>query len=352
TFYPSAHIGDMGDSRSIECLRETESRMASLLSIKPCVVAYDPHPAYQTAAFAKSLGLPLIPVQHHHAHIVSCMAENGWKTPVIGVAFDGTGYGTDGTVWGGEILLADCGSFTRIGSVEPFAQAGGERAAREGWRIGVGLLHDGDEDAKETALRLGLGSEDEIEAQLFLLENGINAVVSTSAGRLFDAVSAALGICCVSTFEGEAAMKLQYAAEEAEAESLPFGLAPFGRAGDGRLLLPTKALFSELVRRKLSGAPVPVLAYAFHALLAEMIASACRMIRETTGISDVALSGGVFQNTLLLRLSERDLRREGFHVLRHRLIPPNDGGLSLGQTVCAMTGLADNDKAEAWDGRS
>lgn len=351
TFYPSAHIGDMGDSRSVECLRETEARMASLLSIKPCAVAYDPHPAYQTTAFAGSLGLPLVPVQHHHAHIVSCMAENGWKTPVIGVAFDGTGYGADGTVWGGEILLADYGSFTRLGSVEPFVQAGGERAAREGWRIGVGLLYDEAEDAKETALKLGLGSEEEIEAQLFLLKNGINSVISTSAGRLFDAVSSALGICRASTFEGEAAMKLQFAAEEVETERLSFGLASFSRAEDGRLLLPTKALFAEIVRRRLSGEAVPALAYVFHALLAEMVASGCRMIREMTGISDVALSGGVFQNTLLLRLSERGLRREGFHVLRHRLIPPNDGGLSLGQAACAMTRLADNDKAEARDGR-
>lgn len=339
TFYPSAHIGDMGDVRSMDALKETEARMESLLAVRPEAVACDLHPAYRTTAFAASFGLPTIPVQHHHAHIVSCMAENGWKTPVLGVAFDGTGYGADGTVWGGEILLADYGSFTRLGSVEPFVQAGGERAAREGWRVAVGLLHGG--DARETALELGLGSEEEIDAQIFLLENNLNAVASTSAGRLFDAVSAALGICRVSTFEGEAAMRLQCAAEEAEGGGSFVCCPPPGRAEDGRLLLPTKALFDEIVRRRLRGEDVSVLARAFHASLAEMIASGCRAARESTGISDVALSGGVFQNTLLLRMAERALRREGFRVLRHRAVPPNDGGLSLGQAACAAARMTE-----------
>ena len=257
-FYPSAHIGDMGDPRSVDCLRETAERMSSLLEITPRVVAYDPHPAYHTAEFAESLGLPTFAVQHHHAHIVSCMAVNGRTSPGIGVAFDGTGYGTDGSVWGGELLLADYEGFTRLGSIEPFLQAGGERAAREGWRIATGLLIG--EEATETALRLGLGSEEEIGAQLFLVKNGINVVTSTSAGRLFDAVSAVLGLCRVSTFEGEAAMRLQFVAEESGMEEEPFELPALGRAADGRLLLPTTALFSEIVRRRLAGESVAKLA--------------------------------------------------------------------------------------------
>ena len=332
-FYPSAHIGDMGDLRSVDCLRETSERMASLLAIEPRVVAYDPHPSYHTAKFAKSLGLPTIAVQHHHAHIVSCMAENGREKPVIGVAFDGTGYGADGSVWGGEILLADYKDYTRLGSIEPFSQAGGERAAREGWRIATGLLRG--EDATETAIRLGLGSEEEIGAQSFLLKNGINTVTSTSAGRLFDAVSAVLGLCYVSTFEGEAAMRLQFTAEASDMKEESFEPSTLSKAVDGRMLLPTTALFSEIVRRRLAGGSISRLAMMFHVSLADMIAAACDAARETTGISTVALSGGVFQNTLLLRLVEKRLRKDGFELLRHRLVPANDGGLSLGQAVYA-----------------
>lgn len=332
-FYPSAHIGDMGDPRSVECLRETTARMGSLLDVAPRVAVCDSHPAYHTANFAASLKLPTTAVQHHHAHIVSCMAENGREEPVIGVAFDGTGYGTDGSVWGGEILLAGFKEFTRLGSIEPFPQAGGERATREGWRIAAGLLRG--EDAVETALRLELGSEEEINMQRFLIENNINTVTSTSAGRLFDAVSAVLGLCRISTFEGEAAMALQYAAEAWDAEAEVLDLPTSGTAKDGRMLLPTNSLFAEIVRRRLSGANVSALAAAFHASLAALIGRACWAAREKTGVSAVALSGGVFQNTLLLRLVESDLRESGFETLRHRLVPANDGGLSLGQAVCA-----------------
>lgn len=339
-FYPSAHIGDMGDSRSVDCLRETSERMASLLAVEPRVVAYDPHPAYHTAEFAKSLGLPLIAVQHHHAHIVSCMAENGREKPVIGVAFDGTGYGMDGSVWGGEIMLADYKDFTRIGSIEPFPQAGGERAAREGWRIATGMLRG--ENVMKTALRLGLGSEEEIDAQLFLVRNKINTLTSTSAGRLFDAVSAVLGICRASTFEGEAAMRLQFAAETSDTEEEAFELPALGKTKDGRLLLPTTALFSEIVRRRLAGEAVSRLAMMFHASLADMITAACSAARKMKGIPTVALSGGVFQNTLLLRLVEKKLCKDGFEVLHHRMIPANDGGLSLGQAVCAAARMMEN----------
>ena len=355
-FYPSPHIGDMGDLRSVEALRETAARMASLLDMRPEAVAYDPHPRYQTSRFAKEPGLPMIPVQHHHAHIVSCMAENDCAEPVIGVAFDGTGFGADGGVWGGEFLRADYGGFSRLGSVEPFPQAGGERAVREGWRIAVGLLFAGDGPPEETkgekgarvldlALRLNLGTGEDLLAQLLLLRENLNTTVSTSAGRLFDAAGAALGLRRVSTFEGEAAMALQFAAEAAlsarggqegvDAAPAEGGGTTLRRASDGRFLLPTTSLFGELVRRRLAGEEAPSLALLFHERLAAMIAAGCRAAREETGLSVAALSGGVFQNTLLLRLTEAALRKDGFRVLRHHLIPPNDGGLALGQAVAA-----------------
>lgn len=334
-FYPSAYVGDLSDVRTLAALRESIDRMASLLEIAPQVVACDLHPRYQTTALAKELGRPVRAVQHHYAHIVSCMAENDAAGPVIGVAFDGTGYGTDGTVWGGEFLWADYGGFTRLGSLEPFPLAGGDRAAEEGWRAAVNLLGVIDpERAKEEALALGLGTEGEIAAQCLMAEKHLNCVTTTSAGRLFDAVSALLGIRRVSTFEGEAAMYLEAAAENfGVSTALPLPLL-FEAAGFFRL--PTRAIFQRLAAARRKGEDPARLAAEFHAMLAASIVAGCRAVREATGLSTAALSGGVFQNRLLLRLVTEGLAADGFTVLRHHLIPPNDGGLALGQAVHAL----------------
>ena len=334
-FYPSAYVGDLSDLRTLAALRESVDRMASLLEIAPQVVACDLHPRYQTTALAKELGRPVRAVQHHYAHIVSCMAENDAAGPVIGVAFDGTGYGTDGTVWGGEFLWADYGGFTRLGSLESFPLAGGDRAAEEGWRAAVNLLGVIDPArAKEEALALGLGTEGEIVAQCLMAEKHLNCVTTTSAGRLFDAVSALLGIRRVSTFEGEAAMYLEAAAENfGVSTALPppllFEAAWFFR-------LPTRAIFQRLAAARRKGEDPARLAAEFHAMLAASIVAGCRAVREATGLSTAALSGGVFQNRLLLRLVTEGLAADGFTVLRHHLIPPNDGGLALGQAVHAL----------------
>ena len=334
-FYPSAYVGDLSDLRTLAALRESIDRMASLLEIAPQVVACDLHPRYRTAALAKELGRPVRAVQHHYAHIVSCLAENDAAGPVIGVAFDGTGYGTDGTVWGGEFLWADYGGFTRLGSLEPFPLAGGDRAAEEGWRAAVNLLGVIDPArAKEEALALGLGTEGEIAAQCLMAEKHLNCVTTTSAGRLFDAVSALLGIRRVSTFEGEAAMYLEAAAENfGVSTALPPPLL-FEAAGFFRL--PTRAIFQRLAVARRKGEDPARLAAEFHAMLAASIVAGCRAVREATGLSTAALSGGVFQNRLLLRLVTEGLAADGFTVLRHHLIPPNDGGLALGQAVHAL----------------
>ena len=334
-FYPSAYVGDLSDLRTLAALRESVDRMASLLEIAPQVVACDLHPRYRTTALAKELGRPVRAVQHHYAHIVSCLAENDAAGPVIGVAFDGTGYGTDGTVWGGEFLWADYGGFTRLGSLEPFPLAGGDRAAEEGWRAAVNLLGVIDPArAKEEALALGLGTEGEIVAQCLMAEKHLNCVTTTSAGRLFDAVSALLGIRRVSTFEGEAAMYLEAAAENfGVSTALPPPLL-FEAAGFFRL--PTRAIFQRLAEARRKGEDPARLAAEFHAMLAASIVAGCRAAREATGLSTAALSGGVFQNRLLLRLVTEGLAADGFTVLRHHLIPPNDGGLALGQAVHAL----------------
>lgn len=334
-FYPSAYVGDLSDLRTLASLRESVDRLASLLEIAPRAVACDLHPRYQTTALAKELGQPVRAVQHHYAHIVSCMAENDAAGPVIGVAFDGTGYGTDGTVWGGEFLRADYRGFTRLGSLESFLWAGGDRAAREGWRIAANLLYEIDPmKAMETARALGLGTERAVAAQFLMADQKLNCVTTTSAGRLFDAVSAILGIRRASTFEGEAAMYLEAAAETAGIRS---AAAPSLRfAADGFFCLPVWEIFARLAKARLAGESPARLAADFHAVLAASIADGCRAAREQTGISTAALSGGVFQNRLLLHLVTEKLEESGFTVLRHHLVPPNDGGLALGQAVNAM----------------
>lgn len=375
-FYPSPYIGDMGDVRTVKALKESVKRMEELLETKPQIVACDMHPSYNTRAAAEEMGLPVFLVQHHYAHILSCMAENEWTTEkrVIGVSFDGTGYGTDGTIWGGEILLADYDSFTRWGCIEPFAQTGGDASAKEGWRIAVSLL--GKIYGKENALliieTLGLCESKLAKLQFTMEERGINTVQSTSAGRLFDAVSAILDIRKSSTFEGEASTSLQFAAEkwlDAQKKKIA-GSEDFAESGIiadyGELksisdvaqksvveknnsinrnikadlyYLPTLSLVKELAERKLAGENSNQLALHFHRRLAGMIVSACEKAREEIGINTVALSGGVCQNKLLLDYSVTMLEERGFHVLRHHLLPPNDGGISLGQAVAAMRSL-------------
>ena len=375
-FYPSPYIGDMGDVRTVKALKESVKRMEELLETKPQIVACDMHPSYNTRAAAEEMGLPVFLVQHHYAHILSCMAENEWTTEkkVIGVSFDGTGYGTDGTIWGGEILLADYDSFTRWGCIEPFAQTGVDASAKEGWRIAVSLL--GKIYGKENALliieTLGLCEPKLAKLQFTMEERGINTVQSTSAGRLFDAVSAILDIRKSSTFEGEASTSLQFAAEkwlDAQKKKIA-GSEDFAESGIitdyGELksisdvaqksvveknnsinrnikadlyYLPTLSLVKEVAERKLAGENSNQLALHFHRRLAGMIVSACEKAREETGINTVALSGGVYQNKLLLDYSVTMLEERGFHVLRHHLLPPNDGGISLGQAVAAMRSL-------------
>lgn len=375
-FYPAPYIGDMGDVRTVKALKESVKRMEELLETKPQIVACDMHPSYNTRAAAEEMGLPVFLVQHHYAHILSCMAENEWTTEkkVIGVSFDGTGYGTDGTIWGGEILLADYDSFTRWGCIEPFAQTGGDASAKEGWRIAVSLL--GKIYGKENALliieTLGLCEPKLAKLQFTMEERGINTVQSTSAGRLFDAVSAILDIRKSSTFEGEASTSLQFAAEkwlDAQKKKIA-GSEDFAESGIitdyGELksisdvaqksvveknnsinrnikadlyYLPTLSLVKEVAERKLAGENSNQLALHFHRRLAGMIVSACEKAREETGINTVALSGGVYQNKLLLDYSVTMLEERGFHVLRHHLLPPNDGGISLGQAVAAMRSL-------------
>ena len=373
-FYPSSYIGDLADLRSVKALQETIGRMETLLEVRPQAVACDLHPKYNSTAVAEETGLPVIRIQHHYAHIVSCMAENDWSDPVIGVSFDGTGYGTDETIWGGEIMTADLSGFDRKASIRPFLQLGGDASSREGWRIAASMIYavTGQRDRTIELLRqLDLCDEKTARFQIMMADKGINSILSTSAGRLFDGVSALLGIRKSSTFEGEAATALQFRAEayaasagqesSAASSGQESSAASSGKklsAASGgqefeifedfgedlplldltgeRIVLNTDGLWKVLLEARLAGENPDKLAYYFHRTLARQICAACFRVSEDTGLRTAALSGGVFQNRLLLDLVQSELEEAGFKVLIHSLLPPNDGGIALGQAVAAM----------------
>lgn len=346
-FYLSPYLGDLTDLRTVEALKESIERMGTLLEIHPEIVACDLHPQYHTRELTETFSLPVVEVQHHYAHVLSCMAENGREEPVIGVSFDGTGYGTDETIWGGEFLLADYKGFKRLGSIKPFLQTGGDKAPREGWRIALSMLYGNPKTREQTveiAKELELANEQESRIHLLMAEQGINSIISTSAGRLFDGVSALLGIRRQASFEGEGAMYLQFAAEKWEKNAGKYSIRDYNDEllldeMDDRFLLPTNRLFSDLLDKRLQGGVREELAFEFHLRLAGQILMGCIRSEKLTGVSTVALSGGVFQNTLLLRLVTELLKQHDFNVLRHSMIPPNDGGIALGQAVAAMAAL-------------
>ena len=333
-YYLSSYVGDMADIRTVKALEESVKRMCELLEATPQNVVCDMHPKYNTVAFAEGLDLPFKKVQHHYANILSCMAENDYSEKVIGVSYDGTGFGTDGTIWGGEILLCDRTGFERMGSIKPFMQVGGDLSSKEGWRIATMIAGSAyGESGGEICEKLGICTAKEYKLLSIMAEKKVNAVSSTSAGRLFDAASAVLGIRRFSTFEGEASMALQFAAEKFSRE--PFGIyEPMEKLTaekEGRIMLCTQALIKRLCQGMQNGEDKNRLSYEFHSLLADMTAQACRTISERTGIKVCALSGGVFQNKLLLKMLKCRLEKMGLRVLIHSLVPANDGGIALGQ---------------------
>lgn len=359
-YYPSPYVGDLADLRSVRAMGQGIARMEELLEMQPELVVCDMHPRYNSTAYAEEAGLPCMKIQHHYAHVLSCMAENGEKGRVIGISFDGTGYGTDGTIWGGEFLLSDPEKFERMGSIAPFRQAGGDLASTEGWRVALSLLLDvcgSEKEAGAEADFLNLCSEQEKKAVFFMLRRNVNTVTSTSAGRLFDAVSAILGIRRISTFEGEASIALEMAAKSylrehpgyGEKEALQSTDYSDGKAAhsnmnenglsegeDSRFLLPIDVIIGKILSGIHSGEEAGRLAADFHIYLADGILRGAERMRDMTGVNVAALSGGCFQNMLLVKLCRERLEAAGFTCLTHSLVPPNDGGIALGQAYAGM----------------
>lgn len=359
-YYPSPYVGDLADLRSVRAMGQGIARMEELLEMQPELVVCDMHPRYNSTAYAEETGLPCMKIQHHYAHVLSCMAENGEKGRVIGISFDGTGYGTDGTIWGGEFLLSDPEKFERMGSIAPFRQAGGDLASTEGWRVALSLLLDvcgSEKEAGAEADFLNLCSEQEKKAVFFMLRRNVNTVTSTSAGRLFDAVSAILGIRRISTFEGEASIALEMAAKSylrehpgyGEKEALQSTDYSDGKAAhsnmnenglsegeDSRFLLPIDVIIGKILSGIHSGEEAGRLAADFHIYLADGILRGAERMRDMTGVNVAALSGGCFQNMLLVKLCRERLEAAGFTCLTHSLVPPNDGGIALGQAYAGM----------------
>jgi hydrogenase maturation protein HypF len=326
----SHHIGDLENAETLRSFTEGIEHFRRLFDIDPQIVAHDLHPEYLSTKYATELAetgpVRLEGVQHHHAHIASCLADNGEDGPVIGVAFDGTGYGADGTIWGGEFLAASLATFERGGHLAPVPMPGGAAAIRQPWRMAAAYL-GADQDQLDVVKR----NQAHWPAVVAMGERGVNSPLTSSAGRLFDAAAAILGVRDAINYEGQAAVELEQLADPAEAGAYPARI----ETGDGPFQARGADLLHGVIADLTSGVPAPVIAARFHHGVAALIEAGCLLMRERHGLGAVALSGGVFQNLLLLRAAVSRLEARGFRVLVHSRVPCNDGGISLGQAVVA-----------------
>lgn len=340
-FFLSHHIGDMGNFETFTSFEQGVLHFEKMFNITPEIVAHDMHPDYLSSKFAHSVGKTTYAVQHHHAHIAACMAEHEITQQVIGVAFDGTGYGEDGHIWGGEFFSGGYQGFNRGAQLEYVKMPGGEAAIREPWRMAVSYL-DAAGCQLEKSNEYGLIANGmkilsniqttKIGAVQEILKRDINSPLTSSMGRLFDAVSAVLGIQTHVNFEGQAAMELEYYADDAAAGAYEFGLTKV----NGILQLKASGIFPQVLADMKMGCSKQMIASKFHHTVSRMVLAVCKMVRNETSLNTVALSGGVFQNIILLRSCQLDLKKNKFTVLTHQKVPSNDGGIALGQAVLAM----------------
>jgi hydrogenase maturation protein HypF len=346
--FVSQHIGDMETPQALEAFERVIADFLRLYEVQPVALAHDLHPDYASTRWVADSPidelreLPRIAVQHHHAHLASCLAEHGEQRPALGVIWDGTGYGTDGTVWGGEFLVGDAGGFRRFASLRPFRLPGGDAAIREPRRVALAILWElmGESGLDQDELPPFRTFDEQERRMIFhMLERRISSPLSTSMGRLFDGVAALAGLCQRNAFEGQAAMMLEWAARADETAAYPFELRhgepshdpdPPQWTIDWR---PTLAAVLEdlKLKRDVSG-----IAARFHNTWVDVLLD----VAGKAGQPRVALSGGCFQNRRLVEHAVLRLRDAGFHPLLHRQVPPNDGGISLGQLHVAAARIA------------
>jgi hydrogenase maturation protein HypF len=335
--FVSQHIGDLENYETLRSFTEGIEHFCRLFDVRPEVVAYDLHPEYLSTKYALQLAdVDLVGVQHHHAHVASCLVDNQESGPAIGVAFDGLGFGSDGTLWGGEVLIADLASFRRAGHLRPVPMPGGTAAIKEPWRMAavyLELAFEGELPGGAVPGEPGLAGRhaETWDAVLALARNGVASPMTSSMGRLFDAVSAIVGVRDSINYEGQAAVELEQLADPNERSSYPF---PLEDDGDGFEMVG-KELVRAVACDLAEGTERPVVAARFHNAVAGVVVATCQRARDANGLGTVALSGGVFQNLLLLQRASDGLERAGFRVLTHSRVPTNDGGISLGQAAVA-----------------
>jgi hydrogenase maturation protein HypF len=332
--FMSHHIGDLENLETLSSFENGIEHFKRIFNIEPTFVAYDLHPEYLSTKYALSLrDIPKLGVQHHHAHIVSCMGDNGIDGEVIGVSFDGTGYGTDGKIWGGEFLLCDFGTFERVAHFEYVPLPGGEKAIKEPWRMAASSLYriyGDDMMGLEIDFVKGL-DKDKLQILKRMIDKKINSPLTSSAGRLFDAVSALLGVRKEVYYEGQAAIELEMKASPEENGIYQFNQREYGNKTEIGVESLIKGIVSDLAGRM--GADI--ISARFHNSVAHIVLNVCLRIRELRSIDRVVLSGGVFQNALLLERTFALLNANNFDVYTHHRVPPNDGGIALGQAIIA-----------------
>jgi len=331
--FVSQHIGDMENLETLNHFQRTVDLYQRLFRIRPEIVAYDLHPEYLSTKYARCLGGDKIGVQHHFAHMASCLAENGERGPVIGLAFDGLGFGADGNLWGGEFLVGDYRSFERRAHFEYVPMPGGAAAIQNPWRMALSYLYTflGREGLMRHLPIFAQAKEEKIRVILRQIDRQINSPLTSSCGRLFDAVSALLELCVSVSYEGQAAVELEMITDPGEVGAYEF----FAEEEEGKEIIRLKPMIEGILRDLEKGTAHPVIAGKFHNTLVRIGVSTCRGIKRRGGPKKVALTGGVFQNRLLSEKMRVALEKAGFLVLLHRRVPCNDGGLSLGQAVIA-----------------
>ncbi|MFC9324314.1 carbamoyltransferase HypF [Kitasatospora sp. NPDC057015] len=343
----SGHIGDMDDLDTQRAFGRAVGQLGAITGVEPELLAADRHPGYRSAGWARRAaeGRPLVRVQHHHAHIAAAMAEHGLdgSRPVIGVAFDGTGYGDDGAVWGGEVMIADYDGFRRYARLRYAPLAGGDATVARPYRMALAHLHAAGIDWAPDLPCVAACPPEELGVLARQLDRNLNCVPTSSMGRLFDAAASLAGICQLAGYEAQAAIELEAAAvgHQEAGGGYAFELRPVeagpggGHPGDASLIADPAPVFTAMAADLRSGAPPGLLAARFHQAVADLVRRACGRAREQHGLETVALTGGVFANVLLSRACAAGLTADGFTVLRHRLVPPGDGGLALGQLMVA-----------------